>query len=127
MIVDWAGKYIGLEYELGSKGPRTFDCWGLMVWIYKQEFNLDIGEGVFYLTKQDRAIQLEQHLSKWTKVNQPSMGDGILFTIGGKIPHCGLYIGDNLMLHTVDERLSCIERVTSPKWKSRLEGYYHYL
>jgi cell wall-associated NlpC family hydrolase len=36
MIVDWAKKYIGLEYKLGHTGPKYFDCWGLIVWVYRK-------------------------------------------------------------------------------------------
>jgi len=126
MIVDWAGKYVGLDYRLGSVGPKYFDCWGLVVWVYKQEFKLTINEGIFYMTKEDRAILLREHIGKWLKIIKPQPGDGILFMIGGKIPHCGIYVGESKMLHSVDRRMSCIENINSPKWKSRLEGYYRY-
>lgn len=126
MIVSWAKKYIGLDYKLGYIGPKYFDCWGLIVWIYEQEFGLVINEGIFYTTKKDRAICLREHIGKWLKVIKPKPGDGVLFMVGGKMPHCGIYIGNGKMLHTVDTCMSCIESIDSPKWKSRLEGYYRY-
>jgi cell wall-associated NlpC family hydrolase len=126
MIADWARKYIGLEYKLGSTGPTHFDCWGLIVWIYRNEYNINISENVYYVTKLDRAIQLEKHIGSWIKVDRPEIGNAILFMIGGKLPHCGLYIGDNKVLHTVDGRMSCIESITSTTWKPRFEGYYKY-
>jgi len=126
MIVDWAKKYIGMEYRLGHTGPNYFDCWGVVVWIYKQEYGININEGIYYITKEDRAIQLRKHIGSWIKVTRPRPGDGILFMVGGKLPHCGIYVGDGKMLHSLDERMSCIERINSPKWKPRLEGYYRY-
>ena len=126
MIVDWARKYIGLDYKLGAIGPDKFDCWGLVVWIYRNEFDLDINDGIFYLTKEDRVEQLRQHIGSWIKIDDPIPGDCILILIGGKLPHCGVYVGDNKMIHTIDGMMSSIENVKSPRWKSRFDGYYRY-
>lgn len=34
----WAEKYIGLPWLSGGRGPRVFDCWGLLRWVSANDF-----------------------------------------------------------------------------------------
>jgi cell wall-associated NlpC family hydrolase len=127
MIVNWAYRYVGLEYEEGSWGPDKYDCWGLVALIYREILDLDIiGNMEEYHDKHDKLSRFSKYISSWEPVKEPEIGDGILFLIGGKVPHCGVYVGDNKMLHSVDGLSSCIQDINHVKWKSRFEGYYRY-
>jgi len=126
MTPEWVRKYIGLEYEDTCRGPTKFDCWGLVVWVYKHEFGMDVGEDIVYDSKLAKIKQFRDNFSSWTKVENPIEGDGTMFLLSGKIPHCGIYIGDGKMLHIDEGLMSCIQRMNDIKWKSRFEGYYRY-
>lgn len=128
MIVDWAYNYVGLEYGEGQWGPDKYDCWGVLALVYKDIFNVDVIDLVdSYHTDKDKISLLSRVLGHWEPVSEPEVGDAILFLIGGRVPHCGVYVGNGFMLHSVEGPSSCIQRITDSKWKSRFEGYYRYV
>lgn len=128
MIVAWAFDYIGLPYKEGSWGPDEFDCWGLLAHVYKNEFKIDLLEHMLaYDGVKDKVSRMSEHIGEWTPVEIPVAGDGVLFLVQGRMPHCGIYVGDGTVLHSVDGIASCIQKIDVPKWKSRFEGYYRYI
>lgn len=127
MIATWVGRYIGLPYKDACWGPEYYDCWGLIVLIYKNEFGIDIhSDMTMYTDKTSKVERLLKYISLWEHINKPKIGDGILFLVANRLPHCGIYIGDNKMIHTIRGISSCIQEVSNPRWKSRFEGYYRY-
>lgn len=34
----WAAHYIGKPYQRGASGPHAYDCWGLMVAVFRDRF-----------------------------------------------------------------------------------------
>lgn len=127
MRPDWVSKYIGLEYRDAHWGPDYYDCWGLMSLIYREQFNIDIAKDMtMYSSRLGKITRLVEYIRFWEPVKVPSIGDGVLFLIGGKLPHCGVYIGDGKVLHSIEGISSCIQDINNAKWKSRFEGYYRY-
>jgi cell wall-associated NlpC family hydrolase len=128
MIADWAYRYVGLDYAEGAWGPDRYDCWGLLALIYRDLYNVDVIDLVdCYHTDRDKIHLLPRVLRCWEPVEEPRVGDGILFLIGGRVPHCGVYVGDSKMVHSVRGPSSCIQSIQDNKWKSRFEGYYRYV
>ncbi len=128
MIAPWAFKYIGLPYKDACWGPEFFDCWGLLSHVYKEEFEIDITQDMtMYNSRVGKVKRLAKYVSLWRPVDEPKVGDGVLFLIHGTTPHCSIYIGDGKVLHAVEGIDSCIDTISSPRWKSRLEGYYEYV
>ena len=126
-MINWVRKYIGLTYKDASWGPEYYDCWGLLALVYKDEFDIDIIKDMtLYSSKVGKIQRFKEYKSRWIEISNPEIGDVILFLIGGQIPHCGIYIGNNTMLHTIDGAMSCIQRVDNIRWKSRFNGYYKY-
>jgi len=81
---------LGSKYVYGDEGPDTFDCSGLMQWIYA-------GIGI----KLPRSAAQQQAYT--TAVANPVPGDLVFF--GHPAHHVGLYIGDGKMIaapHTGD-------------------------
>lgn len=127
MIPGWVSNYIGLEYRDAHWGPDYFDCWGLIAHVYKNEFDIDIiNDMTMYNSRVSKIRRMHKYWHNWISVDKPKVGDGILFLIGGKSPHCGIYIGNGTMLHSIENVSSCIQRIDNPTWKPRLEGYYRY-
>lgn len=79
----------------GAKGPDTFDCSGLVYWVFAQE-----GISVPISTEGYRTYKNTAHEIDWSEV-QP--GD-ILIVFNGengrtKSGHAGIYLGDNQYIH----------------------------
>jgi cell wall-associated NlpC family hydrolase len=37
MNVDWINDYVGKPYLLGARGPDAYDCWGLVMAVYRDQ------------------------------------------------------------------------------------------
>lgn len=127
MIAPWAFGYVGLPYEEGSWGPDTFDCWGLMAEVYRNVFCIDLLSSMqSYDRPGEKILRLQEHVSAWNRVDKPRIGDGALFLVNKREPHCGIYVGDGRILHSIKNVSSCIQEISAPKWKPRLDGFYRH-
>jgi cell wall-associated NlpC family hydrolase len=96
--VHWAVKYIGLKYRDAGRGPDVFDCWGLVVWIYGNEFRLELPSfpNVSMLLSAPEKISevVKQTVnSDWIRIESPE--DGCAVALGqfgqGRVHHVGVY------------------------------------
>ncbi|WP_337052494.1 NlpC/P60 family protein [Pseudoxanthomonas sp. USHLN014] len=60
----------------------------------------------------------------WERVERPGEGDVVVFNIAGRPGHVGVCDGRGGFLHCEEGRTSVIDRLSSPLWGSRIEGYY---
>jgi uncharacterized protein YijF (DUF1287 family) len=59
-------------------------------------------------------------------VPEPVAGDIVVLRLNGRPWHVGLMVDKCVML-TIDRGTSsCLERLDSPRWKGRLDGFYRY-
>jgi len=42
MSLSWINEYIGKPWVQNAAGPKQFDCWGLVMHIYKSQLNIDL-------------------------------------------------------------------------------------
>ncbi|WP_304340470.1 NlpC/P60 family protein [Metaclostridioides mangenotii] len=85
-------KHMGKPYRWGAIGPKTFDCSGLMQYVYKHALGINI----------PRVSKSQAQAG--TEVARKSMqvGDVISFSSNGKqggVHHVGMYVGDNNFIH----------------------------
>ena len=89
-----AEKYVGYPYVWGGSSPATsFDCSGYLSWVLNQ-----CGWNVGRLGAQGL-------YNYCTHTGSPKPGDLVFFTGTYDTPgvsHCGLYLGDGMMLHCGD-------------------------
>lgn len=62
----------------------------------------------------------------WLRVDRPEPYDVVVFKRAGRPDHVGVCLGRGDFLHVEEKRSSCIERLTSPKWERRIEGFYRF-
>lgn len=99
---------IGKPYVWGADGPDSFDCSGLVRYIYKTALGKDIPRVSYDQSKFGQAVE--------KKDLQP--GDLVFFDTmkKGRVSHVGMYIGNDEFIHA-----------SNPKdgvKKSKLSGYY---
>lgn len=124
-------KYVGLPWKTMGRDHSGVDCWGLVRLFYLQEKGVElpayggIGQGI----SQNKALAKEIHerMNHWQPVEQPRLGDCVLINIGGNPTHIGIVVDRQRMLHVALKANSVIEKFTSPKWASRIEGFYTYV
>lgn len=117
--------YIGLPYE-----PRKMDCWQLIRKFAKEQLGIEYPD--FLYDVENITAQSENHIKsettlgkRWKKVDQPTLGDVIIFRIRGIACHCGIYIGENNFLHTLKGRESSYESLDSP-WNQSVVAFYRW-
>lgn len=108
-----AEKYVGYPYVWGGSSPATsFDCSGYLSWVLNQ-----CGWNVGRLG----ATGLYNYC---TPTSDPQPGD-LVFFVGtyetDGVSHCGLYLGDGMMLHAGDP--IGYANLNTNYWQSHLLGY----
>jgi len=107
--------YIGIPYKPRGVYPASADCWTLIHAFAANELGLHFPEFMYDVNflQETAAQRIMEEVGpmgrRWTKVEVDRLGDIILFRMRGLISHCAISIGDSLMLHTLDGRMSCIE------------------
>lgn len=122
--------YIGLEYGDKGRGPRFYDCWGLVRLVYRNEAGIHLpAYDANYQASRDHigvADLIESEISAWRQVESPAPLDLVILTIGGVPCHCGVAISEDEMLHVLQGCACVRERFASPRWANRIEGFYRH-
>lgn len=85
-IVVYASNFLGTPYQWGGNGPSTFDCSGLVKYVYAQHgINLP------------RVASAQQTVGIAVSKDQLEPGDLVFF--GYPAHHVGIYVGNNSYLH----------------------------
>ena len=99
---------IGNKYVWGATGPDSFDCSGLVQYVYKNALGIDIQRVSYEQAKFGQNINKEDL----------KVGDLVFFDTmnKGRVSHVGMYVGNNEFIHA-----------SNPKdgvKKSTLSGFY---
>lgn len=106
-LTPWWGRYIGLPYVDGARGPDAVDCWGLIVLVYRDRLGIDLpayGEiSARDLIRVARAMAAGSGIADgWSPVARPQPHDVAIMASarGGRaVVHVGLMVTTSLMLH----------------------------
>ncbi|TFF20551.1 hypothetical protein E3C22_16720 [Jiella endophytica] len=115
--------FVGLPYGVRSRGPTAYDCWGLVVEVYRQALGIhlplfgDAASGA----DEDRLFREERDFVR--PVERAELFDLVL--IRERPWHIGLWAGRASILHMPFEGTSIIEPVT--RFGRRIEGYYRHV
>lgn len=90
-VIDLAFKQLGKPYVWGDEGPNSFDCSGLMYYVFKNAANIIL----------PRTSSAQYNIGVGVSKSNLQAGDLIFFTTDGtgKITHVAMYIGDSKMIH----------------------------
>lgn len=123
----------GIPFEYGGRGPKSFDCWGLVMEVYRR-FGVELPD---YAICQEQALtdnadkideRMEELRWKWEKSDGsiiPSLLPIRFHNVVYK-NHVGIYIGNGQFIHTRNKVGVYIDRVDSPAWERKIDGYYIY-
>ena len=139
----WWNKYADKKFEIKGRGPDTFDCWGLLQWIYAHDryFLNEDGEKVaarvilpgyeeFYEDTKDREtlsqVIFEQRQERWREVTKPQQFDAILLRMRGVPMHVGVVTKPGHMIHCAHGVGTSHERFDSMRWREKGLGFFRY-
>lgn len=95
-IIKVAKSKIGCPYVSGAAGPNAFDCSGFVAYCMHKA-------GV-KLTRSSAAAYYKPKFNVGSNIKKAQKGDIVLYTAGGGICHCALYIGKGNVIHATCSR-----------------------
>lgn len=115
--------YIGIPFKYNGRTRQELDCYGLVMLLYKELYDIDIPDVVSPTFIKDIHDLVASEKLKWTPTELQE-GSVIVFNIRGYGSHVGFYIGDDSMIHTWESTGGVtIERI-GINWKHRILGIY---
>lgn len=118
---------IGIPFLDGGRDPNNgLDCYGLVMEVYRRQSIL-LPE--YYAPALDEVAvssEIDRARPAWQRVEGPPPPLAVMAIKFNSIlcNHTGVYIGNGLFIHTRERIGVNIDRVDSPAWKRRIEGYY---
>lgn len=129
----WWEKYIGTPFEEKGRGPDTFDCWGLVRWVYLHDHPRKIElpsytECYEHTNEREKLARVivDERQKKWQKVEQPQEFDAILLRMRGVPMHVGVVTKKNHMIHCAEGINTYEESFKSLRWEKKVLGFFRY-
>lgn len=120
---------IGIPFIPGGRTLDGLDCWGVVIEVFKitspdiiiPEVNVSYNDGSFAINNEADIIK-----NSFIKIISPKIPS--IMAIKHHDPiyinHVGVYIGEGKFIHSRVKTGVIIDRVDSPAWKRKIEGYY---
>lgn len=99
---------VGKPYESGAHGPDKFDCWGLIVYIYKELLDIELPEYAGFESKKKYPGKMRREIFKadsdWQIIDKPEPYCVIAMSRTKTINHVGIWIPINhgICFHAVE-------------------------
>lgn len=137
IVPAWAARFVGLPYRDKGRGPDAWDCWGGVRMVLAEVFHAELPDYADAYSGAADHASVAAAVSAglrdgWQRAEAPSEGDLLILRIAGRPWHCGLMVNARMFLHWPPpdahgrQLLSCIERIDSPQWARRIEGFYRH-
>lgn len=114
-FVTEAKKYVGCPYVLGSTGPDSFDCSGLVYYVAKESIGKQMPRTAKALYSYCRVVP----------DSKKEVGDLLFFKTnnsGAAVTHVGIYIGNNQFISAISDGPNTgviISSLNQPYWKPK--------
>lgn len=130
-------RWIGLPYADKGRGPDAYDCWGLVRVVFLEERRLALPDyrDAYEAAKDHDSVAAAVRgglADGWRAVDRPRAFDLVILNIAARPWHCGVMVAADRFLHVMPpapggaQAFSCIERIDSPRWQRRVEGFYRH-
>lgn len=117
------GELIGVPFVNGGRGPDSFDCYGLIMHLLKED-GIDIPDYISPTGGAKIMAIFNSEIRLWQECKKRH-GVILLFKVPGNL-HVGYYLGNDTFIHTWEKSGGVtIERLST--WERRLVGIYEYI
>lgn len=113
---------IGLPFEDRARGPDAYDCFGLLLEIYRRR-GLMIADADYGVVRADRAARLLERMTAWRPCAH-APGVALLFRDEGVPGHVGIALDDDRFIHAAQSLGQVGIGFLSRGWRLRLLGAY---
>ncbi|MBR9764150.1 MAG: C40 family peptidase [Rhodobacteraceae bacterium] len=130
--MNWTRALVGAPYRDGGRGPKAFDCWGIVRQVFADQLGVDL-PGYGDISADDlRRVAREMARGRdswpWAPVEVPQEFDvAVMARPGGRAPvHVGVCTGAGTVLHTEQATGAVLVPLDSPLIRFRLLGFRRY-
>lgn len=117
---------IGLPFVDGGRNPNIgLDCWGLSTEVFRR-YGMELPD--YKISCEDASSishEVNEQKQFWRRcegeISVPAL---VVIRFSVYCDHTGVYIGNGRFIHTRKEVGVNIDRVDSPAWAKRIEGFY---
>ena len=105
----WATDYIGKPWVSGARGPDAFDCWGLLWWVYRHQFQIELpiyaGVNPKDVKRVGRLMTDGSVDGDWLEIETPEEGCAVAMSQNKVIHHVGIFLNADggVVLHAGDK------------------------
>lgn len=101
--------YKGVKYKYGGTDKRGFDCSGFTQKVYSNAFQINLPRTT------DEMSELGNKISKQKLLP----GDLVFFRPSRKYKHVGIYVGDDLFIHSSTSKGVIKSKLENPYWDKK--------
>lgn len=123
---DLYSKLIGVPYKRNGRNLDGLDCLGLVLYEHKQR-GITLPD---YITPNTDSMIYDMVMEEkqlFKELSKPENGCIVVFKVRSYSFHVGIMLDDIRFLHIIQHRNVCIEKLTHPFWKDRIEGFYKWI
>jgi cell wall-associated NlpC family hydrolase len=118
--------YVGLPWEPGARGPKAFDCWGLIVDIYSKHLIIELP--LFPHIDRNQISDLiegfDKYSADWDLLKKPVEFAVVGMGLSSKtIGHCGIFLKGKILHSTRGTGVVC-ESLGEVKKKFKTVKFY---
>jgi hypothetical protein len=123
MLLDLLNK----QFEYGARGPNTFDCYGLLMEVYRRR-GIILEDLISPDNKGLINAVVEEKKIDWIQIDKPEPFCAVTFKVKGLYStHIGVILPDlNSFIHCIEKKQVAIEKLNHLLWKNRISGFYKY-
>lgn len=115
---------LGIPFAYHGRGEDSYDCYGLLMKLYKDFSNVEITDYASEEKMELIALLFANGIAEWRETDERE-GVAVLMRVSGYGAHVGYCIGEGMFIHTWEKSGGVvIERLDT--WKRRIIGYYDY-
>jgi len=127
--MSWWNEYVGIPYQEKGRARDGADCWGLVRLVYKDQYGIELPSFTEVYEAKDKEQIAELFATQregWEPTTEPKEGDVVAMRVFGEITHVGVIAAPGTFLHVRRGISAAIERLDTPMWKHRIEGFFKY-
>lgn len=132
--MSWANAYVGVPYQEHGRTDAGWDCWGLIVAVYRKELGIELPSYSSRYTDTVREIDgagiggaFADEVASWRLVEEPEPFDAVWCRMVGIECHVGVLVGPGRMLHALAGCDTCVVRIDQTGWRRRVQRCYRHV
>lgn len=128
---------LGVPFRERGRDYAGWDCWGLVRCAYRDVWGIDLPSYAEGYPAPARSVEGREAMrdvvqaataqgGAWRAVAAPRAGDVVVLRVTGRPIHVGLLLDGERFIHAEDKVGAVIEKLASPAWSRRLDGFYRH-